>query len=346
MSACQHVWFIGDQFHQRCIGLFVRSLGQPCTLQFLPALQIITMPENTRPGELVARLQITGSAAEISTRLIYNSSDVKTNGTDYFTLNFTDLLLRSSEFYRRFSPPWGKRHWNAWLCLALDYDWWTSNGYPNPFRFIVECTVLADQSVHDIDFQLDLIDVNDNPPRFSQSIYQIDVIETTPVNSIVSSAIYAHDTDSGVFGAFSYYLLDNSSAYSVSRSSRRRSRGERASCFSPTFVWSIRTMPVSFSFIRWITIWWSRISIWQSLPKSVFVVVDSFFWHWFLSLGQRKSTSFLSSHSFHPHHRRGQLWSEISFLLLSPEHLHRHARGFGSRSERRQNLRLRPRFRY
>ena len=65
------------------------------------------MPENTHPGELVARLQITGSAAEISTRLIYNSSDVKTNGTDYFTLNFTDLFLRSSEFYRRFPPPGG-----------------------------------------------------------------------------------------------------------------------------------------------------------------------------------------------------------------------------------------------
>ena len=57
------------------------------------------MPENTHPGELVARLQITGNPSEISTRLIYNSSDVKTNGTDYFTLNFTDLFLRSSKFY-------------------------------------------------------------------------------------------------------------------------------------------------------------------------------------------------------------------------------------------------------
>ncbi|CAF5156349.1 unnamed protein product, partial [Rotaria sp. Silwood1] len=106
---------------------------QPCTLQFLPALQIITMLENTEPGNLVARLQITGTPSEISTRLIYNSSDVKTNGTDYFILNFTDLYLRS----------------------PLDYEWWTSNNYPNPFRFIVECTVLADKSIHDIDFQLD-----------------------------------------------------------------------------------------------------------------------------------------------------------------------------------------------
>jgi hypothetical protein len=50
-----------------------------------------------QPGNLVARLQITGTSSEISTRLIYNSSDVKTNGTDYLTLNFTDLYLRSCE---------------------------------------------------------------------------------------------------------------------------------------------------------------------------------------------------------------------------------------------------------
>lgn len=74
------------------------SLGQPCTLQFLPALQIITMPENTPTGNLVARLQITGTPSEISNRLIYNSSEVKTNGTDYFSLNFTDLYLRSRKF--------------------------------------------------------------------------------------------------------------------------------------------------------------------------------------------------------------------------------------------------------
>lgn len=56
------------------------------------------MLENTQPGNLVARLQITGTSSEISTRLIYNSSDVKTNGTDYFILDFTDLYLRSRKF--------------------------------------------------------------------------------------------------------------------------------------------------------------------------------------------------------------------------------------------------------
>ena len=52
------------------------------------------MREDLTPGDLVARLQITGSSSEISTRLVYNSSEVKTNGTEYFTLNYTNLYLR------------------------------------------------------------------------------------------------------------------------------------------------------------------------------------------------------------------------------------------------------------
>jgi hypothetical protein len=187
------------------------SLGQPCTLQFLPALQIITMPENTPVGNLVARLQITGTSSEISTRLVYNSSDVKTNGTDYFSLNFTDLYLRSCKFLII-----NRNRKKIFFFLALDYEWWTSHGFPNPFRFIVECTILADQSIHDIDFQLDLIDVNDNPPRFSQPIYYINLTETTLINTIISTDISADDPDSGVGGTFSYYLQNNFSSYSVS----------------------------------------------------------------------------------------------------------------------------------
>ena len=57
------------------------------------------MPEDTNVGDLVARLQITGTSREISTRLLYNSSDVKTNGTDYFTLTFTNLYLRTRQCY-------------------------------------------------------------------------------------------------------------------------------------------------------------------------------------------------------------------------------------------------------
>ena len=98
----------------------------------------------------------------------------------------------------------------------MDYEWWTSNGFPNPFRFIVQCIILADRSVHDIDFQLDLIDVNDNPPNFSQAVYHINLTETTLVDTILSTDIVAIDPDSGVAGTFSYYLQKNLSTYVVS----------------------------------------------------------------------------------------------------------------------------------
>ncbi|CAF4354064.1 unnamed protein product [Rotaria socialis] len=169
----------------------VQTQGQPCTLQFLPALQIITMSENLKVGDRVTDLQITGSPSEISTRLLYNSSDVKTNGTDYFTLNFTSLYLRYS----------------------LDYEWWTSDNRPNPFRFIVECTILANRSATNIDFQLDLIDVNDNPPRFNQSFYEIKINETASIGTIIPTSIAAYDLDSSIYATFSYYLLNNSSPY-------------------------------------------------------------------------------------------------------------------------------------
>ena len=97
----------------------------------------------------------------------------------------------------------------------MDYEWWTADNRPNPFRFIVACTVLSDQSVHNIDFQLDLLDANDHPPIFNSSFYQINITETTPINTIVSTAITAYDLDTGIYAQFFFYLLNTSSPYIV-----------------------------------------------------------------------------------------------------------------------------------
>ena len=99
--------------------------------------------------------------------------------------------------------------------LALDYEWWTENNNPNPFRFIVECTILSNQVKQNIDFQLDLLDVNDNPPIFYQNFSRINLTEDTPVNSTIQVNISAYDGDSGLGGMINYYL-PNSSNYSVS----------------------------------------------------------------------------------------------------------------------------------
>ncbi|CAF0985748.1 unnamed protein product [Didymodactylos carnosus] len=146
------------------------------------------MLESKEPGDLITTLKIFGTTDQIQTQLAYNSAVVKTNGTDYFSLNFTSLYLR----------------------YTLDYEWWTANGYPNPFRIIVLCTIKANQSVHDLDFQMDLIDVNDNAPKFNQSVYSLDVLETAAVNSTIYSGISAYDLDSGIGGTFVYYLTNDS----------------------------------------------------------------------------------------------------------------------------------------
>ena len=64
-----------------------------------------------------------------------------------------------------------------------------------------------------IDFQLDLLDVNDNPPTFNKSIYQLNISELTPVNSIISTEITAFDIDSTPFSSFIYFLSPNSSFF-------------------------------------------------------------------------------------------------------------------------------------
>lgn len=91
-----------------------------------------------------------------------------------------------------------------------------SNNWPNPFRFVVECTILANKSINNIDFQLDLIDIDDNPPTFNQSFYEIYINETIPVGTIIPTSVFAYDIDSGIYGGFSYLIKNNSSSYTVS----------------------------------------------------------------------------------------------------------------------------------
>ncbi|CAF0944340.1 unnamed protein product [Didymodactylos carnosus] len=156
-----------------------------CKLQYLPADQILSMLESDKAGDLIATLNIFGTPDQIETYLDYNSTVVKTNGTDYFSLNFTKLYLR----------------------YPLNYESWVSNGYPNPFRIIVSCIIKANQSINNLDFQMELIDVNDNAPTFNQSIYSVYLLETAVVNSIVYSQISAYDLD---FGIITYYLRNDS----------------------------------------------------------------------------------------------------------------------------------------
>ncbi|XP_053144892.1 cadherin-related family member 2 [Hemicordylus capensis] len=57
---------------------------------------------------------------------------------------------------------------------------------------------------------IDLVDINDHRPEFSQSDYKLYVLEDSPAGTIVSPGITATDPDSGKFGEITYELLPQS----------------------------------------------------------------------------------------------------------------------------------------
>ncbi|XP_062045732.1 protocadherin beta-3-like [Lepus europaeus] len=48
-----------------------------------------------------------------------------------------------------------------------------------------------------------VVDVNDNAPEFAQSLYEVQIPESSPVNTVVVT-VYASDSDAGTFGTVSY----------------------------------------------------------------------------------------------------------------------------------------------
>lgn len=48
-----------------------------------------------------------------------------------------------------------------------------------------------------------VLDINDNAPEFTQSLYEVDVLENSPVNSVIVT-VSASDLDTGNFGTISY----------------------------------------------------------------------------------------------------------------------------------------------
>ncbi|XP_008139438.2 protocadherin beta-3 [Eptesicus fuscus] len=48
-----------------------------------------------------------------------------------------------------------------------------------------------------------VLDINDNAPEFTQSLYEVEVLENSPVNSVIVT-VSASDLDTGTFGAISY----------------------------------------------------------------------------------------------------------------------------------------------
>ncbi|XP_071075596.1 protocadherin beta-3 isoform X2 [Desmodus rotundus] len=54
-----------------------------------------------------------------------------------------------------------------------------------------------------------VLDINDNAPEFTQSLYEVDVLENSPINSVIVT-VSASDLDTGNFGTVSYAFFHTS----------------------------------------------------------------------------------------------------------------------------------------
>lgn len=64
---------------------------------------------------------------------------------------------------------------------------------------------------------MQVLDVNDNAPVFTQPQYEVDVQETAAVGASVLK-VTANDADAGDNGRVSYHLIDPSDAFTIDES--------------------------------------------------------------------------------------------------------------------------------
>ena len=72
--------------------------------------------------------------------------------------------------------------------------------------FTLEIEISTAQYFHIITLRIDIIDLNDNKPKFVKSSVAVNVIESAQVNSVVALLPSGVDPDSSIFGIDDYKL--------------------------------------------------------------------------------------------------------------------------------------------
>ena len=126
----------------------------------------------------------TGANADIE--FIIQSGDV----TNSFTINSTSGHLLLSDYLDRESGD------PLVLTIAA-----VDHGFPTPLSDTITVTI-------------DLLDINDSPPRFTEDVYTFHINENVVVGHSVD-AVQAIDLDAGENGTVIYTLLTNSSVFSL-----------------------------------------------------------------------------------------------------------------------------------
>ncbi|KAF7667185.1 hypothetical protein LDENG_00072620, partial [Lucifuga dentata] len=138
-------------------------------------MEPVVIAENLPAGYMVT--QVTANDVDLSSAITYKFTDNSSNDDCFVIDRYTGVVT---------------------LIRALDYEEQTE----------FTLTVLASDSLHQTtgEIKVQVLDINDNAPVFTQLSYQVELSEQTSADTLVVS-VSASDRDSGLNGKISYRLL-------------------------------------------------------------------------------------------------------------------------------------------
>ncbi|KAM3623277.1 uncharacterized protein V6R79_009482 [Siganus canaliculatus] len=143
----------------------------------IPPMEPVLIAENLPPGYMVA--QVTANDVDLSSAITYSFAGDGGDGGPFAIDRYTGVVT---------------------LTRALDYEEKT--------EYVL--TVWASDSLHRTtgEVKVQVLDVNDNAPVFSEVSYQVELSELVPADTLVLT-VSATDRDSGPNGRISYRLLSS-----------------------------------------------------------------------------------------------------------------------------------------
>ncbi|XP_069545867.1 protocadherin-23 [Brachyistius frenatus] len=143
----------------------------------IPPMEPVVIAENLPAGYMVT--QVTANDVDLSSTITYSFSDNSSTNVPFAIDRYTGVIT---------------------LTQALDYEEQTK----------YTMTVWASDSLHQTngEVKVQVLDVNDNTPVFSQVSYQVELSELVSAETLVVS-VSATDRDSGLNGQISYRLLSS-----------------------------------------------------------------------------------------------------------------------------------------
>ena len=164
-----------------------------CTLEvlrdlgFSKEMYIFDLPENNQPGTTVGSLSITDTSLTLQTTFTLEGSTYR----DYF-----DLIKQSDQVYLR-------------VLTQLDYDG------PNLHSFSFSIKAVAEGYLSSIShITVNIIDVNDNSPIFTDSHRKFTIQDSVPVRTKIGN-VNVTDADSGSNSVITFSITDSTSFFYI-----------------------------------------------------------------------------------------------------------------------------------